>query len=166
MVRGHAITADNLVIAEGSYTATGDALVAGDGDTANGGTVTVRNGASLTLWKTSITNTPDIIMEDNSVYFLGSNMADQVTSIDGTMRLDGNAEFRNQNHKHTINSDISGTGGIQLTSISSTADYPEYTFAGDNTYSGATWVGNGKKPARSSSTPAPPPLSPVTPLFM
>lgn len=148
MVRGQAITADNLVIAEGEYLSTGtNALVTGDG-TANTGTVTVQGGASLTLWKTGINNTPDIVLEGNSNYQVSSNTADQVTSIDGTMLLNGNVDFKNWNTKHTVNSDISGTGGISLIQINSNSDYAEYTLTGTNTYAGQTTVGNGQESGR------------------
>ena len=148
MVRGQAITADNLVIAEGEYLSIGtNALVTGDG-TANTGTVTVQGGASLTLWKTGINNTPDIVLEGNSIYQTTSNTADQVTSIDGTMLLNGDVDFKNWNTKHTVNSDISGTGGISLIQINSNSDYAEYTLTGTNTYAGQTTVGNGQESGR------------------
>ena len=148
MVRGQAITADNLVVAEGEYLATGtNALVTGDG-TANTGAITVQGGAYLTLWKTGINNTPDIVLEGNSIYQTTSNTADQVTSIDGTMLLNGDVDFKNWNTKHTVNSDISGTGGISLIQINSNSDYAEYTLTGTNTYAGQTTVGNGQESGR------------------
>lgn len=148
MVRGQAITADNLVVAEGEYLATGtNALVTGDG-TANTGAITVQGGAYLTLWKTGINNTPDIVLEGNSSYQTTSNTADQVTSIDGTMLLNGDVDFKNWNTKHTVNSDISGTGGISLIQINSNSDYAEYTLTGTNTYAGQTTVGNGQESGR------------------
>lgn len=144
LVRGGTFNASHLIIDQGQYQATSaDAVVSGVGTS-----ITVNSGGNFSFWKNfSVTNAPTLILNDGSTFSVTSNSADQVSSINGTMALTGNVLFDNWSHKHTVHSDISGTGSLTLRSIVNNQDYADYTFTGNNTYSGSTTVGNGSATA-------------------
>ena len=96
-----------LAIAEGDFWATGDNALPG--------TVTVANGAQLTLWGTSlaIAGDPDITFAGGSTFRTDRGGTYNV-SIGGTMALDGTTIFaiNRSDSTTTINSIISGSGKL------------------------------------------------------
>ena len=139
MVRGSAFNASHLIVDEGQYVATGAAAIVGG----SGTSITVNSGAELNLWANlSVTSDANLLLNDGSTYAVTSS-GESVSSINGSMVLNGSVDFNNWSQKHTVHSDLSGAGGVTLKSINNNQDYAQYTFSGDNSYTGSTTVGTG-----------------------
>jgi autotransporter-associated beta strand protein len=132
----------NLVVAEGRYVVlTNGALPLA---------VTVKSGAQLDTFFGGLSTVLDanglgtVTFEDNSSFLVdrGSGASTGVT-LGSSLVLEGSTTFmHNGLGGHAIfTGDISGAGGLTLTSGQSTLG--PMTFSGTNTYSGATVVGDG-----------------------
>ena len=137
IVRSSTLSVGNLVIDQGQYLLTGAAAAGSAGQD-----IEVNSGGEFAFWKNfSVTSTPDLSLNDGSSYSVYSNTNDQTSGINGTMALNGTVTFKNQNHQHTVSSDISGSGILKLQTVANANG--SYTFDGNNTYSSVTEVGTG-----------------------
>jgi autotransporter-associated beta strand protein len=124
----------HLNIAEGDFWAASNTALPGG----VGSTVTVANGAQLTLWGTTLTiaNAPNITFQGGSTFRTDRGGA-YTASIDGTMTLSGDTIFaiNRSDSTTTINSIISGSGKLNKKGEGT------MILAGNNTMSGNFQMG-------------------------